>query len=67
MRRLMTMVATGRMDLTPLVTHHFALDDLKNVYELFSHQQDGVLKVAIHPHGIPATAKNAREVVSAIL
>jgi threonine dehydrogenase-like Zn-dependent dehydrogenase len=55
MRRLMVMVATNRMDLTPLVTHRFALDDLREAYELFSHQRDGVMKVAIHPHG-PATA-----------
>src|SRR6478735_2283058 len=49
MRRLMTMVEHGRVDLTPLVTHRFALDDIQAAYDLFSHQQDGVLKVALHP------------------
>jgi alcohol dehydrogenase len=49
MRRLMEMVATRRMDLTPLVTHRFALDDLQEAFELFSHQRDQVMKVAIFP------------------
>jgi len=49
MRRLMTMVAEGRMDLTPLITHRFALDDIADAYELFSRQGDGVLKVALFP------------------
>ena len=53
MRRLMELVATGRMDLTPLVTHAFDLDDIKAAYDLFSRQGDGVLKVALFPPGIP--------------
>jgi threonine dehydrogenase-like Zn-dependent dehydrogenase len=32
----MAMVASGRMDLTPLVTHVFELDAIKDAYELFS-------------------------------
>jgi len=50
MRRLMTMVEHRRVDLAPLVTHHFALDDIETAFDLFSHQRDGVLKVALHPH-----------------
>ena len=53
MRRLMAMVASGRIDLTPLVTHRFALDDIKEAYELFSRQRDGVMKVAVFPQGVP--------------
>jgi threonine dehydrogenase-like Zn-dependent dehydrogenase len=49
MRRLMSVVASGRADLRNLVTHHFALDDIEAAYELFGHQRDGVLKVAITP------------------
>jgi threonine dehydrogenase-like Zn-dependent dehydrogenase len=67
MRRLMTMVATERLDLTPLITHHFDLNDLTAGYDLFSHQRDGVMKVAIHPHGVPARAARRDETVSAIL
>jgi threonine dehydrogenase-like Zn-dependent dehydrogenase len=49
MRRLLSMVQTNRVDLSPLVTHHFTLDQLPEAFELFSRQADGVMKVAIHP------------------
>jgi alcohol dehydrogenase len=49
MRRLMTMIEHHRVDLTPLVTHEFALDDIEEAFDVFSHQRDGVLKVALHP------------------
>ena len=49
MRRLMNVVASGRVDLRGLVTHRFKLDDIEAAYDLFSHQRDGVLKVAITP------------------
>jgi alcohol dehydrogenase len=49
MRRLMNVVASGRVDLKPLVTHRFKLDQIVEAYELFAHQRDGVLKVAITP------------------
>jgi threonine dehydrogenase-like Zn-dependent dehydrogenase len=50
MRRLMSMVAQRRVDLTPLVTHRFALDEIDEAYEVFSQQRDGVMKVALHPN-----------------
>lgn len=49
MRRLIEVVASGRVDLEPLVTHRYPLERIKDAYELFSHQRDGVLKVAITP------------------
>ncbi len=49
MRRLLNVVAAGRVDLGLLVTHEFSLDDIVTAYDLFSHQRDGVLKVAIKP------------------
>jgi len=49
MRRLMAMIANHRVDLTSLVTHRFALDDIHEALDLFSHQRDGVLKVALYP------------------
>src|SRR5690606_27014450 len=49
MRRLLNVVASGRADFGALVTHHFALDDIEAAYDLFGHQRDGVLKVAIKP------------------
>ena len=49
MRRLLSMVQHDRIDLTPLLTHHFTLEQLPEAFELFSRQADGVMKVAIHP------------------
>jgi threonine dehydrogenase-like Zn-dependent dehydrogenase len=49
MRRLMNVIASGRADLKPLVTHRFTLDEIEAAYDLFAHQRDGVLKVAIKP------------------
>jgi threonine dehydrogenase-like Zn-dependent dehydrogenase len=52
MRRLMSMVENGRLDLTPLITHQFTLEQVPQAFELFSRQADGVMKVAIHPGGL---------------
>ncbi len=49
MRRLMNVIAGGRVDLRGLVTHRFRLEQIEAAYELFAHQRDGVLKVAITP------------------
>ena len=49
MRRLMSVIEAKRVDLGAMVTHRFKLDDIEAAYELFSHQRDGVLKVAITP------------------
>jgi threonine dehydrogenase-like Zn-dependent dehydrogenase len=49
MRRLIEVIRSGRIDLKPMVTHRFKLDDIEAAYDLFSHQRDGVLKVAITP------------------
>jgi threonine dehydrogenase-like Zn-dependent dehydrogenase len=49
MRRLLEVVGSGRVDLKPLVTHRFTLDQIEQAYDLFAHQRDGVLKVAITP------------------
>jgi threonine dehydrogenase-like Zn-dependent dehydrogenase len=49
MRRLMEIVRHGRVDLTPLLTHTFALDDIGKAYDLFGERMDGVMKVAIRP------------------
>ncbi|MBC7931341.1 MAG: NAD(P)-dependent alcohol dehydrogenase, partial [Rubrivivax sp.] len=49
MRRLMEVVRHGRVDLTPLLTHAFPLDQIKEAYDLFGKRAGGVLKVAIRP------------------
>ena len=49
MRRLMSVIENGRVDLSAMVTHRYKLDDIEAAYELFSHQRDGVLKIALTP------------------
>jgi threonine dehydrogenase-like Zn-dependent dehydrogenase len=49
MRRLMAMIVNRRVDLTPLVTHRFELGDIEAALDLFSHQREGVMKVALEP------------------
>jgi alcohol dehydrogenase len=49
MRRLMEVIRHGRVDLTPLLTHTFSLDQIGEAYKLFGDRLDGVMKVAIKP------------------
>ena len=49
MRRLLSLVQSGRFDPTPLITHRFSLDEIPQAYQLFGDRSDGVLKVAIKP------------------
>ena len=49
MRRLMEVVRRGRVDLTPLLTHSFTLDNISAAYDLFGERLDGVMKVVIRP------------------
>lgn len=49
MRRLMRVIQDNRVDLSPLVTHQYGLDQIVEGYDLFANQRDGVLKIAIKP------------------
>ena len=49
MRRLMNVVASGRVDLGIMVTHQYKLENIAAAYDLFASQRDGVLKIAIKP------------------
>jgi alcohol dehydrogenase len=60
MRKLMELVRHGKLDLAPLITHHFALDQIEEAYDLFGNQRDGVLKVALSPNGTDL-ARESRE------
>ncbi len=48
-RRLTAMVEHRRVDLSSLVTHRFALDDIAEAFEVFSTSRGGALKVALYP------------------
>ncbi|HYM10704.1 MAG TPA: alcohol dehydrogenase catalytic domain-containing protein [Bryobacterales bacterium] len=47
MRRLLRLVEARRIDLTPLFSHVFNLDQIAQAYELFASRRDNVLKIAI--------------------
>jgi len=47
MYRLMRLVEAHRIDLRPLLTHTFTLDQIEQAYELFGARRENVLKVAV--------------------
>lgn len=49
MRRLMEMVKSHRVDLSPLITHRFPLDEIGEAYRIFGARAEGVMMVAIKP------------------
>ena len=49
MGRLIEMVRYGKLDLRPLLTHRFKLDQIKEAYNVFGNRMGGVMKVAITP------------------
>jgi 2-desacetyl-2-hydroxyethyl bacteriochlorophyllide A dehydrogenase len=49
MRRLIELVRHARVDLTPLLTHSFSLDQILEAYRVFAERQGGAIKVAIRP------------------
>jgi threonine dehydrogenase-like Zn-dependent dehydrogenase len=46
-RRLLHMIAHGKFDLSPLVTHWFDLDEIDAAYDVFRARRERVFKVAI--------------------
>ena len=46
-RETLRLIAEGKLDTVPLITHTFPLRDIAAAYELFEKKQDGVIKVAI--------------------
>jgi threonine dehydrogenase-like Zn-dependent dehydrogenase len=49
MRRLMELLRHRRVDLRPLLTHSFSLEQIREAYRLFGERHDGVIKAAIRP------------------
>ena len=44
---ILRLIAEGRIDTTPLITHRYPLSDIEAAYRLFENREDGVIKVAI--------------------
>ena len=45
--KILRLIAEGRIDTTPLITHRYPLDKIEEAYRLFESKADGVMKVAI--------------------
>ena len=41
------LIAQGKLDTTPLITHTYPLSQIEAAYDLFENRRDGVIKVAI--------------------
>lgn len=51
MRAVIPLVREGRIRVTPLITHHFPLDEFAEAVTVFNERRDGAVKVVIHPWG----------------
>ncbi len=50
-REILDLIAAGKIDTTPLITHTFLLADIEKAYDLFEHRRENVIKVAIKKEG----------------
>lgn len=44
---ILRLIAAGRIDTTPLITHRYPLSNIERAFELFESRRDGVIKVAV--------------------
>lgn len=49
MRRLMEVIKNKRIDLSPLITHRFPLEEIGEAYRILAERLDGVMKIAVTP------------------
>jgi len=45
----MEIIKNKRVDLTPLITHRFSLNEIGEAYRVFGERREGVMKIAITP------------------
>lgn len=48
-QELIDLIAAGRLDLTPLITHRMPLDDVIAAYDIFERRTDGAIKILLTP------------------
>ena len=46
---ILALIAEGKLDTTPLITHTYPLSRIEEAYDLFEQRRDGVIKVAVTP------------------
>ena len=44
---ILQLIAGGKIDTTPLITHRFPLSEIEEAYRIFENRLDGVIKVAV--------------------
>ncbi len=44
---ILNLIAQGKIDTTPLITHRFPLSKIEQAYDIFENRKDGVIKVEI--------------------
>lgn len=44
---ILRLIAEGKIDTTPLITHRFPLSEIEEAYRVFENRLDGVIKVAV--------------------
>lgn len=44
---ILQLIAEGKIDTTPLITHRFSLADIEEAYRIFENRLDGVIKIAV--------------------
>lgn len=44
---ILKLIAEGKIDTEPLITHTYPLERIEEAYDLFEHKRDGVIKVAV--------------------
>lgn len=44
---ILQLIAAGKIDTTPLITHRYPLREIEKAYDIFEHKLDGVIKVVI--------------------
>ena len=48
-KEILELIADGKLDTTPLITHTYPLKEIAQAYDLFEQKRDGVIKVAVSP------------------
>ncbi|MCD8054825.1 MAG: alcohol dehydrogenase catalytic domain-containing protein [Lachnospiraceae bacterium] len=46
---ILQLIEEGKIDLTPLITHYFPLEEIETAIDMFENKKDGSIKIAIRP------------------
>jgi threonine dehydrogenase-like Zn-dependent dehydrogenase len=47
MRRIFTLIVTGKVDPTPMTTHSFGFDDVERAFTMMANKEDHIIKPLI--------------------